>query len=233
MGESRNLTIERLDEYRWRLPRDPARGMRADGLIYADQELFPSIRSDGALEQVANVACLPGMVGDSLAMPDAHYGYGFCIGGVAAFDVQEGVISPGGVGYDINCGVRMLRTDLTEAEVRPRLGELLDRLFSSVPSGVGAEKGMTRLTPRDLEEVLVQGSAWVVRRGMGVPDDLERTEERGCLAGADSAGLSARARERGLPQLATLGSGNHFLEIQYVEKIHDSKAARVMGLDEG
>ena len=232
MGESRNLAIERLDEYRWRLPRDPARGMRADGLVYADEELFPSIRSDGALEQVANVACLPGIVGASLAMPDAHYGYGFCIGGVAAFDVQEGVISPGGVGYDINCGVRMLRTDLTEAEVRPRLGKLPDRLFSSVPSGVGAEKGMTRLTPRDLEEVLVQGSAWVVRRGMGVPEDLERTEERGCLAGADSAGLSARARERGLPQLSTLGSGNHFLEVQVVDAVYDRATAAAFGLHE-
>jgi tRNA-splicing ligase RtcB len=232
MSDRYTGTIEKIDDYRWRLPRDAAGGMLAEGIVYADEVLLEGIKSDNALWQVANVACLPGIVGASLAMPDAHYGYGFPIGGVAAFDVETGIISPGGVGYDINCGVRMLRTDLTEAEARPHLEKLLNRLFSSVPSGVGAEKGLSKLSPAELDEVLVQGSGWMLKKGMATAEDLECTEEGGRLAGADPSCLSERARTRALPQLATLGSGNHFLEVQVVDEIYDPAAARVMGLEE-
>ena len=232
MGDRYAGKIEKIDDYRWRLPRDAAAGMRAEGIVYADEVLLEGIKADNALGQVANVACLPGLVGPSLAMPDAHYGYGFPIGGVAAFDVETGIISPGGVGYDINCGVRMLRTDLTETEARPRLEKLLNRLFASVPSGVGAEKGLSKLTSAELDEVLVQGSAWMLKQGLATPEDLECTEEGGRLAGADPSHLSDRARQRALPQLATLGSGNHFLEVQVVDAIYDPVAARVMGIEE-
>lgn len=232
MGDKYTGKIEKIDDYRWRLPRDKAAGMCVEGIVYADEVLLEGIKQDNALWQVANVACLPGIVGPSLAMPDAHYGYGFPIGGVAAFDVETGVISPGGVGYDINCGVRLVRTDLTEAEVRPRLETLLNRLFGSVPSGVGSEKGVAKLSNAELEEVLVQGSAWMLKQGMATAEDLECTEEGGRLAGADPSHLSSRARERGLPQLATLGSGNHFLEVQVVDEIYEPSAARVMGLEE-
>ncbi len=232
MGDRYTGRIEKIDDYRWRLPREATAGMCVEGIVYADEVLLEGIKQDNALWQVANVACLPGIVGPSLAMPDAHYGYGFPIGGVAAFDVERGIISPGGVGYDINCGVRLLRTDLTEAEVRPRLEKLLNRLFGSVPSGVGAEKGVAKLSNAELEEVLVQGSAWMLQRGMATAEDLECTEEGGRLTGADPSHLSSRARERGLPQLATLGSGNHFLEVQRVDEIYDPAAARVMGLEE-
>jgi len=224
--------IEKIDDYRWRLPRDPRAGMCVDGIVYADEVLLEGIKRDNALWQVANVACLPGIVGPSLAMPDAHYGYGFPIGGVAAFDVETGIISPGGVGYDINCGVRMLRTDLTEKEVRPRLDRLLTRLFQAVPAGVGSEKGVGKLSRDHLEEVLVKGSEYMLKQGMATPEDLDCTEERGCLAGADPGSLSQRAVERALPQLATLGSGNHFLEIQVVDQVYDPSTAAVFGIHE-
>jgi tRNA-splicing ligase RtcB len=232
MGDRYTGTIERIDDYRWRLPRDAAAGMCVEGIVYADEVLLEGIKQDNALWQVANVACLPGIVGASLAMPDAHYGYGFPIGGVAAFDVEKGIISPGGVGYDINCGVRLMRTDLTEAEVRPRLEKLLNRLFASVPAGVGSEKGVAKLSDAELEEVLVQGSGWTLPRGLATPEDLDCTEEGGCLAGADPSSLSARARERARPQLATLGSGNHFLEVQVVDEIYDPTAAAAMGIEQ-
>lgn len=223
--------LETVDEVRWRLPMDASRGMRTHGMVYASAELMAALREDPALWQVANVACMPGIVGPSLAMPDCHYGYGFPIGGVAAFDMDQGVISPGGVGYDINCGVRLLRTDLEEARVRPVLEELANQIFRDVPSGVG-ETGGIPLSDADLDAVLEQGAGWVVARGHGRPEDLAATEEKGCLAGADPGALSPRARKRGRPQLATLGSGNHFLELQVVEELFDPEAARRMGLDE-
>ncbi len=232
MGDRYTGQIEQIDDYRWRLPVDREAGRCVEGIVYADEVLLEGIKQDNALWQVANVACLPGIVGPSLAMPDAHYGYGFPIGGVAAFDVETGIISPGGVGYDINCGVRLLRTDLTEAEVRPRLEKLINRLFALVPSGVGSEKGVAKLSSEELEEVLVEGSRWMLKRGMATPEDLECTEEGGELAGADPGCLSERARKRGRPQLATLGSGNHFLEVQVVDAIYDPAAARVMGIEE-
>ncbi len=223
--------IERLDECRWRLPRDASRGMRTDGIVYAGEELFRDLREDASLCQVANVACLPGIVGPSLAMPDCHYGYGFPIGGVAALDAQEGVISPGGVGYDINCGVRLIRTNLLWGESQPLIKDLIHQLSRDVPSGVG-ESGGVPLSNEELDEVLVQGAAWAVKRGYGRPEDLEATEERGQMAGADPGALSDRARKRGRPQLATLGSGNHFLEIQIVDEIFEEQAAAQMGLEE-
>ncbi|MHB8996509.1 MAG: RtcB family protein [Armatimonadota bacterium] len=222
--------IEQLDDYRWRLPRDESRGMRTDGIIFADAELFEDLRGDAALGQVADVACLPGIVGASMAMPDCHYGYGFPIGGVAAFDVDTGVISPGGVGYDINCGVRLLRSDLTLADVKGKLEKLASAINARIPAGAG-EKGELRLSSPELEDVLINGPAWVVNRGLGTPDDLEHTEDRGKLPGADPAALSKRAYERGAPQLATLGGGNHFLEIQAVDTIYDEKLARAFGIE--
>ncbi len=229
MSQAYTGPIEQIDAYRFRLPKTGA--MRVDGIVYADQELFEGLKKDASLIQVANVACLPGIVGPSMAMPDCHYGYGFPIGGVAGFDVQEGIVSPGGVGYDINCGVRLMRTDLRQEEVRPRLEELAAAIHNLVPAGAG-EKGPLRLSSAQLAKVLEEGAQWVVRQGYGVPEDLEHTEDRGCLPGADPDAVSRRAFERGAPQLATLGGGNHFLEIQVVDEIYDERLARAFGLEE-
>jgi len=223
--------LERIDSHRWRIPRSYKPEMRTDGVIYASEGLMEAIRQEESPEQVANVACLPGIVGNSLAMPDIHYGYGFCIGGVAAMDGREGVVSPGGVGYDINCGVRLLRTDLTREEVEPRIKELVHQLFRDVPSGVGS-KGRIRVEERELKKVMEKGAAWAVAAGYGWPEDLEHTESRGCLEGADAEQPSPRAVERGRPQLGTLGAGNHFLEIQVVDQVYDEKVARVFGITE-
>jgi tRNA-splicing ligase RtcB len=203
--------------------------MRADGIVYASGEMMRSIKSDQSLEQVANVACLPGLVGSSMAMPDIHYGYGFPIGGVAAMDVKEGVVSPGGVGYDINCGVRLLRTNLTLEEVEPRVKDIVNQLFVDVPSGVGS-KGKVRVNARELERVLVQGAQWAVGQGMGWAEDPDHLESGGKIDGADPGALSERAIQRGRPQLGTLGAGNHFLEVQVVDEIHDEETARAFGI---
>jgi len=224
--------LEKIDEYRWRIPKSYKPGMRVDGIIYASSKMIDSILQDMAPEQVANVATLPGIKKYSLAMPDIHWGYGFAIGGVAAMDEEEGVISPGGVGYDINCGVRILRTDLKYDEVLKYLDKLLDALFYNVPSGVGSE-GKIRVSERELREVMVKGARWAVEKGFGWNEDLERTEERGEMKGANPDKVSRRAIERGLPQLGSLGSGNHFLELQKVEKIFDKQIAEKMGLFEG
>ncbi len=215
-----DIRPERLDAYRWRLPRTGP--MRVDGLVYADDVLFAAIRNDPALVQVCNVATLPGIVGPSMAMPDIHWGYGFPIGGVAAFDADEGVVSPGGVGFDISCGVRLLRTALPVEEVQDdrQLQRLIDTLFREVPSGVGATvRG--RLSQRELKQVMTLGAGWAVKQGFGRPDDLEYLEEKGCMPGADPAAVSDRALERGAAQLGTLGSGNHFLELQKVDRLYD------------
>ena len=222
--------IEQIDGYRWRLPRAESAGMNTDGILYADEVLFEELKEDAALWQIANVACMPGIVGPALAMPDCHYGYGFPIGGVAAFDSDEGVISPGGVGYDINCGVRLLRTDLERADLVGRLEAVADAIFSTVPAGVG-KGGRIGMSHGQLEEVFVKGAKAVVERGYGRAEDLEATEERGCLPGADPSGLSKRALSRALPQLATLGSGNHFIEIQAVDQIYDQHIAAVFGIE--
>ncbi len=225
--------LERLDACRWRIPRSYKPGMRVDGIIYADDTLIKQIAADKSLEQVANVACLPGIVGASLAMPDIHWGYGFCIGGVAATDPDAGgVISPGGVGYDINCGVRLIRTDLRRGEVQPRIREIVDKLFQTVPCGVG-KGGRVKFGKSELRQLLVAGSRYVVNEGFGWPSDLEATEAGGCLEHANPDFVSERALERGRDQCGTLGSGNHFLEVQVVEEIADAQAAAAFSLELG
>ncbi len=223
--------LEKVDDYRWRIPKSYKAGMRVPGLIYADEDMLKHILEEQVLEQVANVAFLPGIVGHSLAMPDIHWGYGFPIGGVAAMRMEDGVVSPGGVGFDINCGVRLLRTNLTQKEVSPKIKELIDALYENVPSGLGS-KGKIRLRPGEINEVLVKGSRWAVEKGYGRPEDLETTEEGGEMADADPARVSSRAKERGIPQLGTLGSGNHFLEVAVVDHIYETDIAKVMGIDQ-
>jgi tRNA-splicing ligase RtcB (3'-phosphate/5'-hydroxy nucleic acid ligase) len=228
-----NGPLERIDGSRLRIPRSYNPKMRVEGIIYSDASLLDDIKADQAPEQVANVATLPGIVGQSMAMPDIHWGYGFPIGGVAAFDVSEGVVSPGGVGYDINCGVRLLRTKLAGGELAaPLLTKLVRALYESVPSGVGS-KGRIRISQTEVAQVLTRGARWAVEKGYGNEEDLEYTEEHGAMAGADLGGVSARALERGMPQLGTLGAGNHFLEIQEVVEVFDQAAARDLGIAEG
>jgi len=205
--------------------------MRADGIIYASERMMEAIRSDNSLEQVANVACLPGLVGNSLAMPDIHYGYGFPIGGVAAMDAADGVVSPGGVGYDINCGVRLLRTTLTRKDVEPRIQDIVNQMFVDVPSGVGS-KGKVRIDAGELRRVLTQGARWAISQGMGWQEDPDTIESGGKIDGADPDALSERAIERGRPQLGTLGAGNHFLEVQVVDQILDKDRAAALGISD-
>jgi tRNA-splicing ligase RtcB len=224
--------LERIDAYRWRIPRQGK--MRVEGIIYADDALVGSIRADEAVQQVANVATLPGIVGRSIGMPDIHWGYGFAIGGVAAFDPgQGGVVSPGGVGYDINCGVRLLRSDLHVHDLRPRLGALMDRLYADIPAGVGKGYEKLKLGPGAIGSVLERGAAWAVAEGLGHPSDLEHIEDGGTIAGADPGAVSARAVERGADQVGTVGSGNHFIEVGWVDEVHDAEAAAAMGLEQG
>jgi tRNA-splicing ligase RtcB len=231
MSEKWTGKLEKLTETKYMIPRSYKPGMKTDGIIYADEEMIPSIVSDQAPEQVANVAFLPGLVGFSMAMPDIHWGYGFPIGGVAAFDYEKGVVSPGGIGYDINCGVRLLTTHLTKADVMPKLDAIVNQIFRDIPSGVGSE-GRIRISDKEMDEVMIKGAKWAVARGYGDPRDLEATEEGGCIEGADPSKIGERARKRGRPQLGTLGSGNHFLEIQEVASIYDEEAARLMGITE-
>jgi tRNA-splicing ligase RtcB len=207
--------------------------MRTEGLVFASTKMMRDLQREQALEQVCNVATLPGIVGPSMAMPDIHWGYGFPIGGVAAFDADEGVVSPGGVGYDINCGVRLLRSNLEAESIRPQLGRLADALFHNVPSGVGSSRRDFKLSVQEEARVLVRGAAWAVQQGFGDVADLECIEGQGVIAGADPEMVSERALERGRAQLGTLGSGNHFLEIQQVEAIYDAEAAAVLGLHPG
>ena len=214
----------------WEIPPEAKPGMLVPARIYASETLLAGMDA-GVFEQVTNVACLPGIVRASLCMPDGHWGYGFPIGGVAAFRADTGVISPGGIGFDINCGMRVLRTNLAEADVRPRLAALVDALFAAVPTGVGAH-GLLHLEAPAFREVMVEGAGWVVRHGYGRPDDLAATEAGGCLPGADPSSVSDRALRRGMDQLGTLGSGNHYLEIQVVppDGVHDPAIARAFGI---
>ena len=223
--------LEKRGEGVWEIA--PSGGMRVPARIYASDALLAGIRGDQSLTQACNVAHLPGIVTASLAMPDMHEGYGFPIGGVAAFDADEGIVSPGGVGYDINCGVRLLRTDVRAEQLGDRLQRLVHQIQRDVPAGVGSEGAIPKLADRDLDEVLARGSAWAVERGYGEPEDLTFTEAGGRLEGADPAALSSRARERGAPQLGTLGSGNHFAEVQVVDEVLDETAAAAFGLTEG
>ena len=222
--------LERIDEYRYRIPRHGK--MRVPGLIFASDELARDIGQDPSTQQVANVATLPGIVGHSIAMPDIHWGYGFPIGGVAAFDPDEGVLSPGGVGYDINCGVRLLRSDLDRDELAGRVGDLATALHRAIPSGVGSRSPRPLSAP-ELRRVLTRGARWAVEQGFGEAGDLERAEESGRIDGAEPAELSERALERGRPQLGSLGSGNHFCELGAVDEIYDEAAAAAFGLRRG
>jgi tRNA-splicing ligase RtcB len=224
-------SLKKIDEYRWEIGPDYKPGMRVPGLLYASEHMLEQIGEEQAPEQVANVAFLPGIVGKSMAMPDVHWGYGFPIGGVAATRVSDGVVSPGGVGFDINCGVRLLLTSLTEKEVRPKIEQIIAELFVNIPSGLGSE-GRIRLKEKQINKVLLNGSRWAIEEGYGTKEDLEFTEEHGCLRGADPDRVSDRAKKRGVPQLGTLGSGNHFLEIQVVTDIFDPAAAATFGVEQ-
>ncbi len=226
------MTIElrQIDEYRWEVPKTGK--MRVPGLIFTDSVMLEDIQRDQGPVQVANVATLPGIIRSSLAMPDMHWGYGFPIGGVAAFDIDEGVVSPGGVGYDINCGCRLMRTELTAAEVAPKIEELTTALYQTIPSGVGST-GKIRLNHKEQRAVLISGARWAVEHSMGSADDLMRTEDNGTMEGADPGVVSERALVRGRDQLGTLGGGNHFIEVAVTEEIFDETAARAFGLFAG
>jgi tRNA-splicing ligase RtcB len=220
--------VRRIDSLRLEIPEGYVKGMRTRGIIYVDDRLEKDLEAK-AVEQVANVATLPGITGASLAMPDIHRGYGFSIGGVAAFDVKSGVISPGGVGYDINCGVRLVRSRLSKDEVIPKLSNLVDVLYTRIPTGVGS-KSTLRLSTDNEKKILRKGARWAVEQGYGTKEDLEHTESGGCIDGADPDCISQKAYERGRTQQGTLGSGNHFTEIQFVDRIYDNKAANSLGL---
>ena len=221
----------KIDDYHWQIPPSYKSGMRVPGLIYASEEMIKSIQDEQTPEQVANVAFLPGIINFSFTMPDIHWGYGFPIGGVAAMDVKNGVISPGGVGYDINCGVRLLRSNLSEAEVRTKISQLVNELFNNIPSGLGSE-GKIKISHKEMERLMVKGASWAVEHGFGSEDDLDVTEEGGRVEGADPSKISDRAIKRGMPQAGTLGSGNHFVEVQVVKEIFEPYIAGIMGINE-
>lgn len=226
------LPLEKIDDFRWRLPKSYKSGMRVDGIIYATLSVLETMMEEQALQQVANVATLPGIVKASLAMPDIHWGYGFPIGGVAATRVKDGVISPGGIGFDANCGVRLLTTTLSEKDLRPQLELLVARLFNFIPSGIGVS-GKIKLAPGELKKVMRKGARWSVDQGYGWREDLDHIEEHGALEYADPDRVSQQAIKRGLDQLGTIGSGNHFVEVQVVDEIYLEREADIMGLAKG
>jgi tRNA-splicing ligase RtcB (3'-phosphate/5'-hydroxy nucleic acid ligase) len=223
--------VRKLSEDSWEIPIGHIPNMRVPGRLFVSENLLEDL-DPGTIDQVANVATLPGIQKYSMAMPDAHLGYGFAIGGVAAFDEEEGIISPGGVGFDINCGVRLVRTNLQKEDVLPHMKRLIDELFNNVPAGVGS-KSRFKASDRELDEAFLHGAKWAVESGHGVEADVEHCEANGYMEGADPAKVSTKARNRGKPQLGTLGSGNHFLEVQYVDEIYDREIASVFGLEEG
>jgi len=223
--------LKRISDNEWEVPVGFKPGMNVPGRIFVSESLLRMLEME-TIGQVANVATLPGIQKYSMAMPDAHLGYGFSIGGVAAFDKETGIISPGGVGFDINCGVRLIRSNLSEQDVRPKLSELLDDLFKAIPTGVGS-KSRLKVTDTELDDIFVHGVQWAVENGYGVEADISHCESKGQMPGADPSKVSAKARKRGRPQIGTLGSGNHFLEVQYIDKIYDEGAAAAMGLKEG
>ena len=226
------MKLQRLGPYLWEIPLDPKRGMRVPARVVADDTLIGHLRSDASLDQLANGATLPGIVGAAMAMPDIHQGYGLPVGGVVATDAEHGVVSPGAIGFDINCGVRLLRTNLERAEVMPRLAPLVEALYAAIPTGVGSKSRLT-LRPRELDAAMATGARWAVDAGLGFASDVEHIESHGALDGAHPETVSAHARERGLRQLGSLGSGNHFLELQVVDEIYDAATAQQFGLREG
>ncbi len=228
---SHSIKLRKIDDYTWEIPKGTKACMRVPSIVFADDFLLNRMREDLTLIQAANIACLQGVVRSTYVMPDGHQGYGFPIGGVAAMDAENGVISPGGVGYDINCGVRLLTTKLTEKDVRPRLKELVDTIFRNVPSGVGST-GKLKLSFDELNRVLDEGAEWAVRKGFGWAEDTEHIEAGGRIPWADSSKVSRVAKSRGAAQLGTLGAGNHFLEIQVVDKIYNPSVAKVLGIEQ-
>ncbi len=225
-----DYSLKKISDFKWEVTKNTNLGMRVPGIIYADKELLELARKEKTLDQVINVATLPGIINASFTMPDIHYGYGFPIGGVAAMDLEEGVISPGGVGFDISCGVRVLRTNLQAKDVAKKLEELIHNLFANIPKGIGS-KGRIRLSKNDMDKVFTQGINWAIKNGYGWEEDKYFTEENGCMDGANPDYVSKEAFERGNDQVGSLGSGNHFVEIQRVSEIYDTVAARAMGLE--
>jgi len=234
-GEGRHppdkVPLEKIDNCTWRIPKYKS-GMRVPGMVFANEDLLDKMQTDRTLWQCANVAHLPGIYKYAVTLPDGHEGYGFPIGGVAATDYDEGVISPGGVGYDINCGVRLLTTNLSEQQLRPKLAHLAGAIFENVPSGLGSRRKDFKISAGDLNRLVVEGVQWFIDRGLGWADDAEHCEERGCMKNADPDKVSTTAKNRGLTQIGTLGSGNHFLEIQKVDKIFNPRTAKVFGIEQ-
>ena len=223
--------IKKIKDNVYEVPGSYNKKMRASGRLYVDDESFDALE-EGAVQQIANVACLPGVFRYSIAMPDIHFGYGFPIGGVAAFNMRNGVVSPGGVGFDINCGVRLIKSNLRQEDIEDHLDELVNALFKNIPSGVGS-KGKVKLSREDIDNVLDYGAEWAVENGYGWDEDLEVLEENGRIKSADSSKVSSKAKKRGIPQLGSLGSGNHFLEIQVVDEVYNENVAEVYGLEKG
>jgi tRNA-splicing ligase RtcB len=230
LTKSGNHRVRKISDLIFRVEKNESKGMKVPVTIYANDNLISKMITDRTIDQATNVATLPGVIKHVVVLPDGHEGYGFPVGGVAATDLEEGVVSPGGVGYDINCGVRLIRTGLNEAELRPKLKDLVNELFKSIPTGVGSE-GAFKLARSELDEILVEGTNWAIKRGYGWDQDIEVCEESGRMSGADPSSVSDIARKRGAIQLGSLGSGNHFLEVQKVDKIYDQVAAKSMGLD--
>ena len=226
-----NHEVVKEGDFRFVVKKDESRGMMVPVTIYSDDSLISKMALDRTIDQAANVATLKGVVKHVVVLPDGHEGYGFPVGGVAGMDLEEGVISPGGVGYDINCGVRLIRTNLQEKEVRPKLKDLINELFSVIPSGVGSSSPR-KVSGSELDDLLVEGVKWTVQKGYGRDSDIDVCEENGCMKGADPTRVSEHARKRGGIQLGTLGSGNHFLEVQKVDKIFDESAANAMGIEQ-
>lgn len=224
------IPLEKIDDYSWRIPKYKP-GMRVPGIVFANGELMEKMKTDRTLQQCANVAHLQGIYRHAITLPDGHEGYGFPIGGVAATDYEEGVISPGGVGYDINCGVRLVTTNLSEQDLRPRLPQLANTIFDNVPCGLGSRRKDFKVSQHDLDRLVSEGVQWVIEKGLGWSEDAEHCEENGCMKNANPGKVSSEAKNRGLTQIGTLGSGNHFLEIQKVDRIFDSKTARVFGIE--
>jgi tRNA-splicing ligase RtcB len=233
-GEGRapieRVPLEKIDDYSWRIPKYKP-GMRVQGTVFANSELLEKMRTDRTLQQCVNVTHLPGIYKHAITLPDGHEGYGFPIGGVAATDYEEGVISPGGVGYDINCGVRLVTTNFSEKDVRPKIVQLTNSIFDNVPSGLGSKRSDFKVSMHDLDRLVSEGVQWAIEKGLGWPEDAEHCEENGCMKNADPDKVSSNAKNRGLTQIGTLGSGNHFLEIQKVDKIYDSKTAKTFGVE--
>ena len=233
-GENRapteRIPLEKVDDYSWCIPKYRP-GMRVPGIVFANSDLLEKMKTDRTLQQCVNVAHLPGIYQHAITLPDGHEGYGFPIGGVAATDYEEGVISPGGVGYDINCGVRLVTTNLSEKDVRPKLVPLADTIFDNVPCGLGSRRQDFKVSMQDLARLATEGVQWAIDKGLGWAGDAEHCEENGCMKNANPDKVSSNAKSRGLTQIGTLGSGNHFLEIQKVDKILDPRTAKTFGID--